>query len=251
MTMPFQLRPAWLSVALVCLLCSHARAAFINNGGFESGFSNWTRMDQLGSEGTFAIQTGTVSPVNGDPVPAPPGGTAAAMTDAQGPGSHVLYQDFTVTAPVPVATLLFDVFIGNRAGTFFSPNTLDFSTPTLNQQARVDLLLASAAPFSVASGDVLLNLFHTNPGDPAVSGYTLHTVDITSVLNSHLGTPLRLRFAETDNVFTFQMGVDNVDVALSAVPEPSYLLPLSGALLAIGRVGRRCGARRTLFPIVR
>jgi hypothetical protein len=104
-------------------------------------------------------------------------------------------------------------------------------------------MLASAAPFSVASGDVLLNLFHTNPGDPLVSGYTLHLADITSVLNSHVGTPLRLRFAETDNVFNFQMGVDNVDISLSAVPEPSCLIPLSGALLV---VARRRGARRTL-----
>src|ERR1041385_1567585 len=126
----FQLRPIfhapasrrfWLSATLVCALSSQAGAAFITNGGFESGFSNWTRSNQLGSEGQFVLQTGTASPVNGDIVPPPPGGTTAAMTDAQGPGSHVLYQDFTVAAPVPVATLIFDLFIGNRAGTFFSP----------------------------------------------------------------------------------------------------------------------------------
>src|SRR4051794_18589887 len=138
MTISFQLKPIWLSATLVCALSSQAGAAFITNGGFESGFSNWTRSNQLGSEGTFALQTGIVSPVNNDPVPLPPGGITAAMTDAQGPGSHVLYQDFTVSAAVPAATLLFDLFIGNRAGTFFSPNSLDFSTPTLNQQARVD-----------------------------------------------------------------------------------------------------------------
>src|SRR5207249_4987568 len=68
----------------------------INNGGFEAGLASWTRADQLGSVGTFALQTGTTSPVNGTTVPAPPGGTRAAMTDAQGPGSHVLYQDFVV-----------------------------------------------------------------------------------------------------------------------------------------------------------
>ena len=77
---------------------------------------NWTRADQLGSDGTFSLQAGTLSPVNGDPVPAPPGGTYAAMTDAQGPGSHVLYQDFVVSASS--ATLSFDLFIGNRADAF-------------------------------------------------------------------------------------------------------------------------------------
>ena len=70
----------------------------IANGGFEAGFASWTRVDQLGSEGTFFSQSGTLSPVNGDPVPAPPQGTTAAMTDAPGPGSHVLYQDFAATA---------------------------------------------------------------------------------------------------------------------------------------------------------
>src|SRR6266487_3338012 len=165
MTQSFQLRPIWLSAMLLCALSSQAGAAFITNGGFESGFSNWTRSDQLGSDGTFALQTGTASPVNATLVPSPPGGIRAAMTDAAGPGSHVLYQDFTVTAPVPAATLLFDLFIGNRAGTFFVPSTLDFSTPTLNQQARVDILLGSAGAFSVAPADVLMNVFQTTTAD--------------------------------------------------------------------------------------
>ena len=109
----------------------------ISNGGFQSGFASWTRVDQLESEGTFMLQTGTTSPVSGDPVPAPPGSTTAAMTDALGPGSHVLYQDFFV--PLGGAILSFDLFLGNRANAFFTPanGTLDFSTAALNQQARV------------------------------------------------------------------------------------------------------------------
>ena len=35
----FQLRPIWFSATLVCALSSQAGAAFITNGGFESGFS--------------------------------------------------------------------------------------------------------------------------------------------------------------------------------------------------------------------
>src|SRR5437016_4892918 len=105
MRLSIELRTIWLSATLACALSLHAYGASINNGGFESGFAGWTRADQLGSEGTFALQTGTASPVNGTTVPAPPGGSTAAMTDAQGPGSHVLYQSFTVTAPVPQAVL--------------------------------------------------------------------------------------------------------------------------------------------------
>ncbi len=180
----------------------------IANGGFEAGLTSWTRVDQLGSEGTFFSESGTSSPVNGDPVPAPPEGTKAAMTDAEGPGSHVLYQDFVATADA--AALRFALFIGNRAGLFVTPApaSLDFSTPALNQQARVDILKNTADPFSVAASDVLLNLYQTKDGDPLISGYNTITTDISALLAAHAGETLRLRFAETDNVLTFQLGVD-------------------------------------------
>jgi hypothetical protein len=202
----------------------------ILNGGFESGFASWTRVDQLGSEGTFLLQSGTLSPINADPVPAPPGGTVAAMTDAAGPGSHVLYQDFVV--PTGSAHLSFSLFIGNRANSFFTPASLDFSTPALNQQARVDILKAGTDPFSVAASDVLLNAYQTHVGDPLVSGYNTLNFDLSSLFSANVGQTLRLRFAETDNVFTQQMGVDNVSLETSAVPEPSSLL-----LCAIGLTG--------------
>jgi hypothetical protein len=232
-----------ISATLACALWFNVLAASITNGGFESGFASWTKADQLGSEGTFALQTGTASPVNGTAVPSPPGGSTAAMTDAQGPGSHVLYQTFMLTSPVPQATLSFDLFIGNRAPAFYAPSTLDFATPTLNQQARVDILAGGADPFSVSASDVLMNLFQTSAGDALVSGYTHHASDITTLLNSHLNTPLTLRFAEADNVLTFQFGIDNVDIqetAEAAVPEPSSIwLFIGGALFVVARVRRR------------
>src|SRR5262245_30897944 len=204
MTTSLALKPIWLVAALGCALSSPAAAGLITNGGFELGFAGWTRTDQAGSDGSFNVQTGLVSPVNGDAVPAPPGGTIAAMTDAQGPGAHALTQSFLVPGSVPSASLHFDLFIGNRAGTFTTPNLLDFSTPALNQQARVDLLVGSAGAFSLLPADLLMNVFRTNVGDPAVSGYAHLSFDVTSLLNAHLGQSLTLRFAETDNVFTFQ-----------------------------------------------
>jgi len=229
------LTPALLSAALLCAFSAGATAGILVNPGFETGFSGWTRADQLGSEGTFALQTGTASPVNGTAVPAPPGGTTAAMTDALGPGSHVLYQSFMMAAPVGSAVLSFDLFIGNRSDAFVTPNTLDFATAALNQQARVDILLGSAGAFSVAPADVLMNVYQTAVGTSLVSGYTHMTADVTALLNSHLNTPLLLRFAETDNVFTFQMGVDNADIntSVSAVPEPSSGILILGALCGI------------------
>jgi hypothetical protein len=198
----------------------------ISNGGFEAGLTSWTKVDQLGSDGTFFSQSGTASPVNGDPVSAPPEGTKAAMTDAQGPGSHVLYQDFVATADA--AALSFALFIGNRASLFVTPASLDFSTAALNQQARVDILKNTADPFSVAAADVLLNLYQTKVGDPLISGYSTITTDITALLAAHAGETLRLRFAETDNVFAFQMGVDNIRI--DPIPEPVSVLLLGGAL---------------------
>ena len=73
-------RPARLAV-LACAAClglaatSPAGASTIVNGGFETGFASWVRVDQVGSDGTFFLQSGLASPVNVDPVPAPPSGT--------------------------------------------------------------------------------------------------------------------------------------------------------------------------------
>ena len=233
----FTSRSVWIWAVLACILSSEVHAAVVANGGFEAGFAGWTRADQIGSDGTFALQSGVASPVNGDLVPAPPGGSTAAMTDAQGPGSHVLYQVFTIAAPVSSAQLVFDLFVGNRADAFATPDTLDFATAALNQQARVDILAGGADPFSVSAADVLLKAYSTKVGDPPISGYTHYSVDVTALLNTHLNTPLMLRFAETDNVFTFQLGVDNVDV----VPEPSSLIVMVGGLLGVARF--RCRRR--------
>ena len=200
----------------------------IANGGFEAGLASWTRVDQPGSDGMFFSQSGSVSPVNSDPVPPPPQGIRAAMTDAQGPGSHILYQDFVATPDA--AALSFALFIGNRADRFASPASLDFSTPTLNQQARVDILKITADPFSVAGTDVLLNLYQTKVGDPLISGYNAITADVSALLAAHAGETLRLRFAETDNLLTFQLGVDNV--RFDTIPEPMSIL-LFGAALAL------------------
>src|SRR5262245_41679431 len=125
-------------------LAPSAAAQVITNGGFESGLAGWTTADQLGGNGSFAIQSGGASPVNGFPVPTPPQGLAAAMSDAEGPGSHVLYQDIVIPPAPGPALLVFELFVRNEDGAedFFVPvpSSLDFATPTLNQQARVDIM---------------------------------------------------------------------------------------------------------------
>jgi len=153
------------------------------------------------------------------------------MTDAAGPGSHVLLQTFMAPSLVASASLEFDLFVGNRADAFSTPSTLAFDTPTLNQQARVDILAPGADPFTTSSSNILLTAFQTAAGSPLISGYTHYSVNVSGILNSHLNTPLTLRFAEVDNVNIFQLGVDNVDFVTSAVPEPSTWRVCAGGLL--------------------
>jgi hypothetical protein len=211
----------------------------ITNGGFEAGggsFIGWTHLNQVGSfvPGDWFIQSGTTSPVNGFPVPSPPDPTHAAMTDSQGFGSHVLFQNFLVPVEVTSATLSFDRFIHSIAGGFDSPPSLDYNI-MFNQQARVDILIGSpSSEFSVLPGDVLANVFQTQPGDPIVSGYTLQTTNLTSLLQAHQGETLQLRFAEVDNRMPLEFGVDAVSLSVpaAAVPEPSSLVLVGSALLA-------------------
>ena len=247
----YNYRKMWLWAMLACGLSIPAQADFITNGGFEAGFSAWTRIDQVGSEGTFSLQTGTLSPVNLFAVPVPPEGTRAAMTDQQGPGSHVLYQDFFVpNILVGPYDIYFSLFINNNHGSpsFFTPALLDFATPTLNQQARVDIIRTSADPFSVAAGDILQNLYQTLPGDPLASGYKGFVIPVTPLLQANLGQTLRLRFAEVDNVAPFNLGVDNVSI--NVVPEPAsrIMIMTFGVLLGVWRWGasRRLMARLKL-----
>jgi hypothetical protein len=232
-------------LALACVL--PVWADLITNGGFESGFSSWTRVDQIGSEGTFASQTGTTSSVNDFTVPAPPEGTTAAMTDSEGPGSHLLYQDFLVPTIVTGMSIRFSLYINNHNTedpAFFKPEHLDFATPVLNQQARVDIITTTVDPFTAAPADILQNLYQTDPDDPRVSGYTPFLFNITPLLQAHEGQTLRLRFANVDNVAPFNFGVDNVSIDTGVIPEPSTWLLACSALLAVGLAGQRA-ARRT------
>src|SRR5256885_15667511 len=83
-------RVATFSVILVAPVIT-AHAELITNGGFEAGggsLAGWTVTDQTGGSGSWYLQSGTVSPLNGFPVSAPPQATHAAMTGQRGPGSH-------------------------------------------------------------------------------------------------------------------------------------------------------------------
>jgi len=168
-----------------------------------------------GSRGTWFVQTGTTSQF-GVPVPAPPEGTFAAMTDQIGPTSTILYQDIAV--PSTPTVLSFDLYINNGNIAFFSPPTLDLTFPPDNQQFRMDIM-NTAAPLTDVGSGVLLNVYQTNPGDPPVTGYTI----VTANLSAFAGQTVRLRFAAVDNDEVLEVGCANLQLR---TPVPTLALPM-------------------------
>jgi len=204
---------AYLAITAWCAV--PVRADTVLNGDFETGsLDGWVVVD-TGSGGWFAY-AGQTSPLSGFLVAPPPEGNFAAITDQFGPGSHILYQDVVLQGPVlnlePITgckhTLSFLLYYENRAGVFYTPDSLDSANAGPNQQYRVDVLDPSADPDSVAPADVLAQVFQTHAGDPV----SLEPTSMSFDLSPFDGTTVRLRLAEVDNQFYFQASVDAVQI---------------------------------------
>jgi hemolysin type calcium-binding protein len=222
-----------LILGLLVLATPPAIAAAISNGGFETGnFSGWS-VRNLGS-GNWFVYSGTTSPLVGAPIAAPPEGSFAATTDQEGRGSHVLFQDVALEGSRS-HKLSFLVYYENRAPSgFATPNSLDPNVIP-NQQYRVDVLRPTAAPFSMAPGDILASVFRTRVGDPN----SLAPTPISFDLSQFAGQTVRIRFAQVDNQFIFQASVDAVKIT-SGTPACT----ISGAGNIVGTAGNDviCGS---------
>jgi D-alanyl-D-alanine carboxypeptidase len=201
---------------------------------FESGaITGWQAVGS-GSGGWFVYADGhkAPDPAQRDPnvpfdVPDPPQGRFAAVTDTNGPGTHILYRDLRLEGRFTLQMTVF--YTGTEP--FSSPATLAYDTPEANQQYRIDLLSPSAPIDSVAKGDVLVNVFRTSPGDPARRQPTEAHLDVSA----WAGQTVRLRLATTDNQGPLRVGVDNIRfqrigdagrVELLATPRPSSAVDL-------------------------
>jgi len=228
----------FLSCALLlmnCTLLQTGRATeLLVNGGFETGgggFFGWGITDQ--AAGCWCLQTGTVTPTTGFPVPPPPDGLNSAIADGFSPGAHVLLQSFTVPANSTGLVLQFYTLLGNRTGShYITPNTLDYTINGGNIQARVDILTAGATPFAVDAGSVIQNVFQTGPGSQLIdSQWQAHAVDVTSALGT--GGTFQIRFAEADSAQWFYFGVDGVSLATN-LPELATFALIGVGLVIIG-----------------
>ena len=101
------------------------------------------------------------------------------------------------------------LWYANYNEVFYTPNMLvpgDEFQP--DQQLRIDLTLPNAGLYSLKPHDVVANVFRTVKGSPAVR--FPHT--LTYNLAPWAGRTLRLRIAEVDDQFFFNVGVDSVRV---------------------------------------
>ena len=218
---------AALAAALLAL-ASPASAASVVNGDFETGtLSGFTVVNQEGGSGNWFAYSSASPPVQdctiGSPPQPPPQGTFAATTAQSFPGSHVLYQDIRLE-PDARHTLSFTLYYRNSDPFLFAtPDTLDY-TARPNQQYRVDILKPSADPFSVASADVLANIFRTDVGEPN----TLSPTPMTFDLSRYAGQRVRLRFAEVDNLGCLLASVDNIDLRTRRRDPPPRPRPRPG-----------------------
>lgn len=220
---------AWmllLAIGAACASTAGLAAELVSNNAFEEnngagvrGFPGWTVFTQAGSnaDGGFFAQTGLLAPLTPFAVPAPPEGSFAAMSDQNGPGSYVLYQDVALPAgshPMLTARL----YVQNEADDFSAPASLDYTTVP-NQQARFDLLNPAAAPTDVGAG-VLQTLYASQPGDAPMGGY----ITVSADLSAYAGSTIRLRFAEVDNLEGLLFGIDAVSIHVSSDVATSTVL---------------------------
>ncbi len=221
-------------VSVVCafslgawLFAGVAGAELVTNGGFETGdFTGWHLQEQSGGAGTWSVYSGTVSPLSAHPIPAPPQGTFAAISDQNDVASSILYQDIALPPGTTDKLSMYAYYTGYT--TMDSPPSLDDNVSG-NQQFRIDVMRPSAPLTSVAPSDILKTVFATQTGGAESMAPTVVTAD----LSAFAGQTVRLRIAQVDNSDYLNAGVDAVSVTASptAATQAATAASLTGATL--------------------
>lgn len=236
----FSLSSRALLLAALALGTAQAGAAeLIQNGGFESSGSDiyaptsWSVFESMATGGVLADNS-LVAPSSYATTGAA-SGTYYGLLESFAPGAFTLSQSFS-TGAVSKAQLSFQMFINDNSadGTTYVSSGLDVASAndagSLINYARVDILKAGAAADATGS-DVLKTLYLGGAtgrkyGDQS-NKYTTFSYDLSSILAA--GGDYTLRFAVASNAGALALGVDNVSLNVTAVPEPeSYALMLAG-----------------------
>lgn len=151
-----------------------------------------------------------------------------------------LSQTFSVGATrVDSATLSFQWF-ANYAGTeraFISgPAGLDHTSQSTVLSLRVDILKAGASAFSTSADDVVFTGYFTAPPAVAAQPYLAFSQTFSGLT---AGESYSLRFAAAANRGALSVGIDDVSLDVSPVPEPSTWALLIAGLALVGAAARR------------
>ncbi len=241
-------------LVLAALVLGSAQAGatqLIQNGGFEVDAAGsyaptgWVVTETMATGGVV-VDNGTLSPASGWATAGAASGSNYAVLDSYWPGAFIMTQSFT-TGAVSSATLSFNMFVNDNSleGNTYLNDSLDVQA-AINagspvNLARVDLLKSGAAADATGS-DVVATFFYLGGAtgrkfQDQSNSYGNFTYDLSNLLAT--GGNYTLRFATASNVGSMVMGVDNVSLQVTAVPEPeSYAMLLAG-LGVIGAVARR------------
>ncbi|VTR94201.1 cadherin-related protein : Uncharacterized protein OS=Cylindrospermopsis raciborskii CS-505 GN=CRC_01020 PE=3 SV=1: MAM: Lectin_C: Lectin_C: PKD [Gemmata massiliana] len=170
----------------------------VTNGGFESGFTGWTTNVQ---SGTWSLNSGSTDP-DGPGLPtAPISGQFDALAAQSGPSRLILSAPIVVPTGITSAVLSWSDRIRNHYSQYSDPN----------QEWRVRVL--------DAAGNELTTVFSTNPGDPLEQfGPNHRSVDLTALLQGRAGQTIRLSFELDDNLFYFNVNLDDVSLLTTTGP---------------------------------
>lgn len=250
-TFPRTIGALGLAVAMALAAMPAAAAGpvdLIVNGGFEADPATVQSPDPITGWGSFEngliggvmVHSGGISPVSGGATVGALSGNNYGLLDLAQPAAMALLQSFDVVQSLTAATLTFGWFV-NYGGseTSFEPGAdLDPNAPGTNLQFRVDLLREGAVADSVAAADVLWSQAIDAPLSVGPNGYTAFSTSLSPSLLV-AGQGYQLRFAAVANTGPLMVGLDDVALNVTAVPEPATALLTLGGLAALAGAVRR------------